>query len=228
MPAKINVLYEAKPLINLFEKYNECMGAGPVEVVKENKAPFTLGISFRPGFNFSSFTATAKAGVQQFTADFSPKLTYRAGAELEVFPFFINRNKKWSLTIEPNYHYYTDEYVENEKTYSVDYASIEIPIGIRRYFYLPNNRAIFLNVNLVYDFPIGNSGGQIPSNFITDAVFEYQLVSQKGTFAGGIGFLVRRFFGEFRGYSYRNLTEGSATFSSSFANVAVILGYRLK
>jgi hypothetical protein len=48
------------------------MGAGPVEVVKENKAPFTLGISFRPGFNFSSFTATAKAGVQQFTADFSP------------------------------------------------------------------------------------------------------------------------------------------------------------
>jgi hypothetical protein len=228
MPQKINVPYQAKPLESLFRKYNECKGVSSDYVVTETKAPVTASISFRPGFNFSSFTATAKAGIQEFTADFNSKLTFRAGVELEIFPSFNNRNKKWSLTVEPNYHYYNDEFTEDDKTYTVRYSAIEIPLGLRRYFYLPKNKAIFLNINLVYDFPLSNSGGQIPSNFITGAVFEYQIVSSMAAFAGGIGFSVRKFFGEFRAYSYRDLTEGSATFGSSFSNVAFILGYRFK
>lgn len=228
MPQKIDVPYQAKPLENLFKRYNECMGVVPTEAGDAKKAPVTANINLRPGINYSTLAVTAKVGAgQRFTGNFRSKPTFRAGVELEIFPSFNNRNKRWSILFEPNYRNYQDEFTENDRTYTAKYSSIEIPLGLRRYFYLANNKAIFLNINIVYDYPSNKSGGQIPSNFITNAVFDYQIVNSGAVYAAGLGFSAKRIFGEVRLYSNRNPTRGSTTFDSDFANAALVLGYRL-
>jgi hypothetical protein len=147
MPQKIDVSYQAKPLENLFKRYNECMGVVPTEAGDERNAPVTANVNFRPGINYSTLSVTAKVGSgQMFTGNFRSKPTFRVGVELEIFPSFNNRNKRWSILLEPNYRNYQDEFTENDRTYTAEYSSIEIPLGLRRYFYLANNKALFLNI----------------------------------------------------------------------------------
>lgn len=227
MPQKIDVPYQLKPLVNIFLQFNKCVGIETEVQLAEKKAPVTLSISIRPGVNYSIFTSTASVGNQEFRANFKSKATFRAGAEYELYPSFNNRNKRWSVVVEPNYRNYSDEFTEANQTYRVKYSSIEIPIGLRRYFYLSDSKAIFLNVFLLYDFPVGDSGGKIPTNFITNYVFEYTFRDNWAGYAAGIGFMARRFFGETRFYSNRNPTKGFASIASNFSNVALVFGYRL-
>lgn len=228
IPETITVPYLAKPLENLFKKYNKCVGVVSTPEVSEKQVPVIVNLNFRPGINFSKFTATAVVGAGQvFTANFDSKVTPRIGFEFEIYPAFNNRNKKWSILFEPNYRTYSDKYTGNDGVYKVSYSSIEIPLGLRRYFYLPKEKSIFFNLHVVYDKPISNAGGQIPTNFFTGYIIDFDIVQSGARYSAGIGFATKRFFGEVRYYLNRANAESSSQIASEFSNQAIVLGYRL-
>ncbi|MCK6617929.1 MAG: PorT family protein [Cyclobacteriaceae bacterium] len=228
IPENITVPYQATPLENLFKKYNKCVGAVSTPEVAEKKVPVIVNLNFRTGINFSKFTATAIVGPGQvFTGNFDSKVTPRIGFELEIYPAFNNRNKRWSILFEPNYRTYSDEYTGDDGLYKVSYSSIEIPLGIRKYFYLPSKNSIFVNLHVVFDAPISNSGGQIPTDFFTGYIVEFDIGKSGVGYSAGIGFATKRFFSEVRYYLNRENAESSAQVSSEFSNTALVLGYRL-
>ncbi len=226
MPQKIDVPYQLKPLTALFRKYNECMGV-LVEVAEEKKEQANITINLRPGVNLSVATARAHVGAQVIGAYFSSKVTGRLGFELEIFPSFNNRNRRWSVFIEPNYRYYDDEFTKDGRTYTIKYTSVEAPVGIRRYFYFSDHMAVFLNAGLVFDYP-RNSSGTIPTNFISGLVVNYEMVSTPFSYTAGIGVSGGRFLGELRFYTIREPgANGNGGVSVDFSNAALVLGYRL-
>ncbi|MFN3840106.1 MAG: hypothetical protein ACK4RF_05320 [Cyclobacteriaceae bacterium] len=227
MPSTINVPYDANALIKLFQNYNSCMGSESVVEKSDMKGPVIVNINFRPGINYSTFTITGYFGVGQYTTNFRSKVTGRVGLEIELYPSFNNRNKKWSVTIEPNYHYYNDEFMEGTKAYTSDYRAIELPISLRKYFYRTNGNSIFLNFGIVLDYPMGNSGGKMTiSSLSGNTELNYTIEASGITYSAGIGFSVKRFLTEIRLYSNRSLVS-STVFDSSFSTIALVMGYRL-
>jgi len=65
-----------------------------------------------------------------------------------ILPF---NKSKWSIFIEPTYKNYQAEQEEPDQVVVVDYESIEIPIGLRHYFFLNDNSKLFLNAAVVID-----------------------------------------------------------------------------
>ena len=69
----------------------------------------------------------------------------RFGVETE-FILAFNKNK-WGVTIEPTYQYYKSEKKPSDVEAKLNYTSVEIPIGIRHYFYLSEKSKIFINAS---------------------------------------------------------------------------------
>jgi len=123
--------YEKKDLVNLFVSYNQC---GNLEVVnfekKQEKDLFNL--SLRLGVNSSSLDLESSANTIN-NVDFGNKTGLRIGLEAEfILPF---NNDKWAIIAEPTYRLFKSEKETSALSAEVDYASIELPIGVRYYFF---------------------------------------------------------------------------------------------
>ncbi len=83
---------------------------------------------------------------------FGSKISPRLGLELEyILPF---NNNRWSILLEPTYQ----SYAGNESEIALKYSSLEIPFGVRRYFFLKKESTLFINAGLVtLDFYIDAS-----------------------------------------------------------------------
>ena len=201
-----NLDYEKRDLIMLFIKYNNCNNLEYVNF--ENKAKKgSFNLALRVGFNSSSLSIK-NARSNFFDADFDTQLGVRLGIEAEfIMPF--NKNK-WGLIIEPTYQFYKAE--NNLST--VDYTSIELPIGIRHYFFLNDNSKIFVNGSFIADFANGTIAGlEIKSGV---------------NFAFGIGYKNNdKYILELRYHTKRDLFRNYQFWSSNYNTISVILGYSL-
>ena len=218
-----NTEYSKKDLVKLFTDYNNCLNVETKNFTeRESRDAFNLRI--RPGVNFSSLVMNTY--VERRTIDFGDKTNFRLGLEGEyVLPFFRN---KWAIIVEPTYQSYESTAVFPEKQYedgtvTVKYQSLEIPFGLRHYFFINQDNQIFLNVTYTVDLTLG------------DSYFDYETVAQykdadiqtnTGTnFSFGGGYNYKKFSAEARYHFDRNLSGKTLRVGTAYNTFSLILGY---
>ena len=221
-----NLAYEKKALEKFFIKYNKCNDPNFVSnETKKKKDLFNLTI--RPRLNSTSFS-TNNSMSNTFDIKFDLNTNVSLGLETE-FIFSFNKNK-WSIIVEPTYQYYKTEKTKESSVYlggevigKVDYKSIELPIGLRHYFFLNDGFKIFANASFVFDF-----SSQSKIKFTRNDGSEANSLDIKSDIGFGIGAgckLKDKYSLEFRYLTGRNLLSNYVTWKSSFATASLILGY---
>ncbi|WP_179020314.1 tRNA modification GTPase [Winogradskyella forsetii] len=218
-----NLDYTKSDLISFFEKYNQCQtGEFTNFENKERKDLFNLNL--RLGLNQASLSIEDSNSSYTDVGDLGEQTTFRFSAEAEfIMPFHKN---KWAIIIEPTYHYFNAEkditaYFTTQRV-EVDYKSVELPIGIRHYFFLNDNAKIFANASFVIDL----FGKSSKVDFENNNDLE---IKSNGNFALGIGYKHSdKYSLEFRYHTSRNiLSQFTSNWNSSYKSISLILGYTL-
>jgi hypothetical protein len=219
-----NIGYYKNKLIRLFEEYNECYDQEYVNFAEKQKKDL-FNLSIRPGFNNSSLSMESIITTST-DIDFGNELNFRFGIEAEfILPF---NNNKWAIIIEPTYQYFKSEKELKYKnirdeivTYEVgkvEYTSIEVPFGVRHYFFLNDNSKIFINGSVVLDFSRNS-----------DINFKYARDLEIGTesiLAFGLGYKYNDKFGiELRYHTSRNILSNYSNWYSNYDTVSAIFGF---
>lgn len=215
--------YRNNDLIDVFQKYNTCKNpAGATNAFKQEivrKSAFHLSARIGLNSTSASFDSQSKNFGEPYV-DFGNKSGLRIGAEFEyVLPLYGN---KWSLIIEPSYQSYKSEVTLNNFPNSVDYKSIDVPVGIRYYMYLNDKSALFLNAVFSYNIPM--------SSKIVYTVYNKPVeldVDPVYNFGFGAGYRFSDFSFELRYNTNRNLVNDEARYVSKYNTTSFILGYRL-
>ncbi|NML56215.1 porin family protein [Chryseobacterium cheonjiense] len=221
--------YQIKDLSNLFSNYNLCKAGNNIEnkYSAAQKEGETFHLNIRPGINFSSLEATGSSSFSSRTTKFDGKSSFRIGLEAE-FTLPFNKNK-WSLFAEPTYQYYKAEnessiypeqqYSDLKYSNSIDYKSIEIPIGIRYYIFLNDKSKIFFNAAFVLDLPLSST----LNVYSTD-----NKITSGSNLAVGAGYKYNdKFLIEIRVATQRDLVKESSYLSTKYQTASLILGYTL-
>lgn len=226
-----NLSYKKDDLVEFFRGYNQCYNVEPI-LYEERKDRDLFNLSFRPRLSRSSLDI--QNSVTSFTTsrnfNFGSKFSFGFGVEAEfILPF--NKNK-WSLLIEPTYRYFKSETYSADATSSdaevtakVDYMSIEIPLGLRHYFFINDSSAIFLNASYVIDVSQKSS-----IDFARDgsSAFNSLEIQTGNNPAFGIGLKHKdRYSMELRWQGSRNILNNYLAWDSSYETVSLILGYSL-
>ena len=224
----LNIDYNEKSLKKLIIKYDNCIDGNFTNQESKDKVKRDFfNLTLRPAINNSALEIENTN--LNWTIDFGKKTTFALGLEAEfVLPY--NKNK-WAFTIEPTYHYYKGEKTVaysnisgGELKGSVDYKSIELPIGIRHYFFLNDNSKIFINVAYVLDFSINS---QIVVRRKDNSVFNEFSTSNRTNFNFGLGYKYKSYSVEFRASSSRNILLEYSNFKADYKNVAILFGYTI-
>ncbi|MCU4164119.1 hypothetical protein [Carboxylicivirga caseinilyticus] len=213
-----NTRCRRKELVEIFKAYNECNNSEYITYErKQNKNSFNL--SLRPGLNTTSLSFINAASSYRNT-DFGNETTFRLGIEGEfVLPF--NRNK-WAIIIEPTYQYFKSEkdHATGDYVTTADYKSVELPVGLRHYFFLNDNSKVFINGSFVLDFS-GNS------KFLFENAGDLEIKTGMN-YALGLGYKFQnRYSAELRYFTNRDLFQNYMNFSSEYKTISVIFGYTL-
>ena len=207
--------YSTSSLIKYFKQYNICVQS-PAKVFGENDNKVIVNLTLRPGVVFSSLSVSNElTGVDNM--DFGNNTSLRFGLEVElVLPF--NKNK-WSLVLEPTYQKFETDLHSGPYSGHINYSSIELPFGVRRYFFLSKNMDVFMNAQFLFDIPI-------ESSVDIDAGTEDLAVKNNGSFTAGMGFnLKEKVSIELRYQFNRQLFNGFTFMDTRFHGIAIIAGY---
>lgn len=229
MKTKIKDLtYDKKSLINFFVAYNQCNNSDfkNYDLGKKRKL---FKISIRPRLTPSSLTVDQSSSFH-FDTDFGKKWLFNFGVEGEfILPYHKN---KWSIFMEPTFQDYQVEKISTTNQISggeikamIDYNIIELPIGLRHYFFLNKRSKIFINVASIFNLPrasfIQFQRGD-NSNLLA------LKVSMHKNFAFGMGFkLDDKFSLELRHQTTKNIFQGRYSLNSNFKSQSIILGYTI-
>jgi len=221
-----NMSYSKNKLMKYFIDYNECNGGNIVnyeDMLKRN----AFNLTIRPGINLSSLDIRNNTFDTRDT-DFGTISTFRLGLEAE---FIMNFNKnKWSIVAEPTYQYFkskttlpasTDVMFNPELDVMVNYQSIEIPIGVRHYFFLNKQSKIFLNAGFVFDI----SGNSI-IDFDSDSAEDLEINSNINFYLGAGYKFLDRFSVEARYLTNRDVFNYTQ-WSNDYKTLSLIFGYTL-
>lgn len=216
--------YEKKSLINVFKEYNTCKNENFISYEKTKiNNPFNL--TLRPGVNFSSLAIANRIASSRDT-NFDDQLSVRFGVEVEyILPF--NKNK-WSIILEPTFQYYNSEKstIESDEIVSnVNYSSIEIPIGLRHYFFLNNDSRIFINASYIFDIGLTSDltfKRADGTNYGTDLELK-----SNTNLAFGVGYKIQKYSLEARFQTNRNLLHNYTYWNSDYKTFSVIFGYTI-
>ncbi|TDX93010.1 outer membrane beta-barrel protein [Chryseobacterium daecheongense] len=228
-----NAKYSKKDFVNIFSKFNECSAGSAGSDIKNTDytAQTTkrdiFNVTIRPGVNSSSLSI-GNDNLRVRNTDFDSELNFRIGVEFEyIFPF--NKNK-WSAFVEPTYQSYKSSKEVSfdggfssilTATRSVEYSSIEVPIGIRHYFFLNDQSKFFVDFAYVIDFSSKKSH--------IDLEYDNHLnISSGNNIALGVGYKYNdRFSAEFRYLSPRSFLDDYVYWQSEYKTISLVLGYTL-
>ncbi len=223
----IKLSYNKKYLTRFFQKLNgEDYTIFP-NTILEKRDVFNL--TLRPGLNYSNLTLDNQSIIYG-PFKFTNTINFRMGIEAEfILPY--NKNK-WSIIIEPTYQYFKDEIsVESSNitggliNSSIDYSSIEVPIGCRHYFFLKNQSKIFINAAYTLDLCM-NSNFSL-SRKDGSNINEINL-SSRGNICLGAGYKLKNKYSiEFRYFTNRNITSDYINWNSSYKTTSIIFGYSI-
>lgn len=218
--------YIKSDLTSFFINYNKCHNPDyKIIKTKTNKGEFHLAA--KVGLNMSSLDIT-HIGASHLNVDFDKKNNVRFGVEIEwIAPFY---NKKWALFLEPTYLSFKSENTTNGRItansnatgiqqVNVNYKTIELPIGLKRYFFINNNSKIFLNTALIFD---------IPSKLAIEYRKEGTLMTQSDhNFSFGVGYKYKNKYSiEFKHNTKRDLSTNTVA-SANFKSNSIVLGVNI-
>jgi len=154
---QLSITKYVKPqLLRLFIKYNQCKNAGFINYAATQRTKDVFNISIRPGINLSrvimknTVIIDPVKGYADVTSLFSNKINLRFGIDAEyILPF--NKNK-WSIIVEPTYQSYKDSANFTMFNRTVNYRSLDVPLGLRHFFYLNKDFTLFINAGYVLSF----------------------------------------------------------------------------
>lgn len=219
--------YFKDDLINYFVKYNSCFDDPNESELKDKQNNFVvqdkkkgqLNLSLRPSYRKGSLDVSHLSIGEPRSPKFDDQNQFAFGVELEyVLPF---HNNKWAIFAEPTFIQGFEGYKEIERFKNqIDYSSVEIPIGIRHYFFLGQDFKIFLNGAVIVDVPISNSE-------LSFAEQRAAISIESGTDIGlGAGFKFKNKYSlEFRYQTERELLTNFQNISAKYKSMSVILGY---
>ena len=223
-----NIDYRKESLIRIFTKYNQCINSDFINFEEINdKDAFNL--TLRPGVNLGHLKIENSDSPSR-NINFDKKINVRFGIEAEfILPF---NKDKWSIITEPTYQYYASTQSKETQSISggiivseVDYQSIELPIGVRHYFYLNNSSKIFTNVSYVFDFAINSSVEYRRSD---DLILNSLKVQSRRNIAVGIGYNYNNKFSlETRFQTGREILNENVLWKSRYQTISLILGYTI-
>ncbi|MDR5589226.1 outer membrane beta-barrel protein [Christiangramia sp. SM2212] len=222
-----NLEYDQRSLYNFFEKYNECKNADYKDYRPQVKRDL-FNLNIRPRLNNSSLSISNPSSSLRST-DFDNETSFGIGLEAElILPF--NKNK-WSVFVEPTYQSYSTTTTTEVETVSggqlnseVDYSSIELPIGVRHYFFLNENSKIFANIAYVIDF--SNESEIKFTRAFNGSSFDELEIESEPNYALGLGYKHNdRFSMELRYQTSRELLGQFTQWKSEYKTFSVILGY---
>ncbi|MRH99552.1 tRNA modification GTPase [Kriegella sp. EG-1] len=225
-PSLINKLdYNTKSLKKVFNNYNHCINSAFVIAESEvRKIDFNLWL--RPALTYNTFSV-ANSITPKYNFDFPNAAGIRFGTELE---FVLPYNKsKWSVFIEPTYQTYASEreveiykeFIENEKyDASVNYSSIELPIGVRYSMFLNSKSRVFIDLAFSHDF-------HTSSEIILDRIDDLDMSSNQN-FIAGIGYALNRKLQLELRYSFsRNILNEYTFWSTDYKAINLVFGYNI-
>lgn len=230
-----SVQYTEKSLVEVFKKYYECNENDYQDYNKlENRNAFDLNI--RPGLAVS--TLSVKSFIyDEINFAFEPQLGGRLGIELETFlPFGNNR---FCFLFEPvfAYSYKSSTIVaqgRNTIVGSVDYKSLEFPLGFRFHQKMGVESSLFFNILFTYALANLNFGSSINfNNRSTQLNYVEGLdlsISSDSHLILGIGYKNKsKFSSEIRYHLPHEIINkfDYQNHSSRFSSFHIVLGYRL-
>ncbi|RZJ65788.1 MAG: hypothetical protein EOO50_12290 [Flavobacterium sp.] len=207
--------YSQQDLLPLFQKYNG------VEIAseKQKKAKGSLNLKVVAGAYLSKLSARYKFFTVE-DMDFGNKTVPVFGIEGEyVLPF--NKNK-WSFFAAPTFQSYKGETTVGDDKATAEYRFIEIPIGVRHYFYLTDNSRLFLNVGFSFSTQLSGSEIVYPQQFSDQSV----PLTRASSVLAGIGFSAKRLSVEFRLNTKRDLVN-FLNWSGDYTSYGVLLSYKI-
>lgn len=222
----INIDYIGKDLLNFFVRYNKCSASEFITFEQKQKQDL-FNLTLRPGIKSTSLSINNRR-LNLSDTNFDNELGLSLGIEIElIMPF--NKNK-WSFIIEPTYQYYKSEKTKIDNSFNliipetivsnVDYESIELPIGIRHYFFLNNNSKIFVNGSFVFDFAYDKS--------ILIQRRSILKIKTAANLAFGLGYKHNdKYSLELRYFTDRDLFYNYQFWESNYNSLSVIFGYTL-
>lgn len=195
-----NLKYDQKKLVNLFIDYNKCMNASYTDLTERDE-PGEFNLMIKAGVNTSELEMVQRMSYRE--TEFDRNLSFRIGMEMEyLFPF---ANKKWALTFNPSLYRYTatqegrlsvGEYLpfilgyrSIQGEFEIASTGIELPLGVKHYFYLNESFRMFLNGAYVIDY-ISDSSEFIPyeDEDVDESITKFKLEPTTGkAFSIGIG-----------------------------------------
>ncbi len=220
--------YSKRDLEKIFITYNECLSLNYINYEpKQKKDLFNLTI--RPGINYSILEIHNSMTGSRDT-DFGSNIGIRFGIETEfILPF---NKSKWGIIIEPTYQCFNSEQSRETSNISggilvskVDYKSIELPVGVRHYFYLNDNSKLFTNISYVVDFA---SNSTIEFLRQDNSVVSSLKIKSRPNIALGIGYKFKDKYGiEMRYSASRNILGDYLAWGSDYRTISIVIGYSI-
>lgn len=207
-----NISYRKSDIEKYVNKFNECSGNSG-DVIQTGNKNKLLHLRVTPGVEYAKMLFY-NGSESIFYYDYGHLTSFRLGFEMEVLlPF--NKNK-WGFVIEPSYRQYksTKEFRAGDVT--LNYQSIEFPIGLRHYFFLSKNTKLFLNAMFI--------PGWSPD---FNSTLKYLEIKNRSSYAFGAGVGYKKFSTEFRYYTHQDLLSDYIMWSSDYQRLSFIVGYKI-
>ncbi len=220
--------YKKNELVKFFVEYNKCNNQEYVNFEEKRKKDL-FNLTVRPRLNSSSLTIQNSVSKSRNT-DFGNKIGFGLGIEAEfILPF--NKNK-WTITVEPTYQSFKSEKKTNVNNVSggiliadVDYSSVEIPVGLRYYFFLNNNSKIFIDASYIFDL---SSESSIEFKKNDGSNINSLEIKTRRNMAMGIGYKQNdKYSLEIRYQTSREILGSYLFWNSEYKVFSVIFGYSL-
>ncbi len=218
--------YEKKDLVKIFTAYNQYQQAR-----FKNYAPTlkkdVINVSLRPGVK-SGRLVLQNATSYSSSTDFGAKLGIRLGIETEfILPY---NNNKWSIILEPTYQQYKSEVTQESSNVSggiliskVDCKSMELPLGVRHYFFLNNKSKLFTNLSLVMEINRNSYFELLRKDNPLLSAFKIQ---SRPNLALGFGYAHNNKYSmELRYGVSRNVLNSYSQIDAKYKTISLIIGY---
>ncbi len=224
----VNLRYSKTDIGKFLIKYNKTMDSNYTNYNLKKKRDF-FNLTIRPGLNLSHLSIENTMS-DFWNNDYGNEINFRCGVETEyIFPF--NKNK-WSIIIEPTFQYYysdskkeTNELSGGFSITEVNYQSIELPVGLRHYFYLNDKSIFFANISYVIDFSYKSS---VKLTRLDGSLISSLDIISKPNLSLGIGYKCKNKLSlEMRYQTKRQILSDYIYWKTDYGTMSIILGYTL-
>jgi hypothetical protein len=213
-----NLDFKKAALEKYFKNYNECSSSSSI-VYEKRDIKKSVHLRLTPGISIFS-VSVSDSFYETYNAEFKNKLNFRIGIETEyILPF--NKNK-WGIIFEPTYEHISSKQQAGTATATINYNSIEFPLGLRYHFFLNNELKLFANAFYTTGFSL---------DFNSTITYDYPFASPleiktKYALAFGCGIGFKKLSAEIRYYAQRDMID-NFYWNSKYSNLSVIFGFKI-